>query len=252
MHFGAERGMNSAERCEAVLVIGREQPSSTSSRTTPAGSRSPQMSLSSRCSTSKEEGELRLYRRRRRMRDGSEVWAEVRSHPDPFARALLEQMREAAIAQMADRVRAVWHERLTVIATSVPVDLDVTQLVTQGELMRAAGLAAAGKRGVDAQGWWLQPVEAAQRAREAELASAAEFCNRYPYYRKARCYPDSPPCCPPRRQACCATALWSRLPQAEAFRLAAAVHPGLRAPPPPAACCASACAGTGCSWRGLT
>ena len=26
MHFGAERGMNSAEHCEAVLVIGREQP----------------------------------------------------------------------------------------------------------------------------------------------------------------------------------------------------------------------------------
>ena len=49
--------------------------------------------------------------------------------------------------QMADRVRAVWHERLIVIATDVPVDLDVDLLVTQGELMRAARAAAEGRAG---------------------------------------------------------------------------------------------------------
>ena len=26
LHFGAERGVNAAEHCECVLVIGREQP----------------------------------------------------------------------------------------------------------------------------------------------------------------------------------------------------------------------------------
>ena len=160
MHFGAERGMNSAEHCEGVLVIGREQPQlyqlEDDARGFTIASDEPFVSVLDE----NEEGELRLYRRRRRMRDGSEVWAEVRSHPDPFARALLEQMREAAIAQMADRVRAIWHERVTIIGTSVPVDFDVTHLVTQSELMRAAGLAAAGKRAVGAQGWWLQPVEA--------------------------------------------------------------------------------------------
>ena len=178
-----------------------------------------------------EEGELRLYRRRRRMRDGSEVWAEVRSHPDPFARALLEQMREAAVAQMADRVRAIWNDRLTVIATNVPVDLDVTHLVTQGELMRAAGLAAAGKRRVDERGWWLQPVEAAQRGGRRGIGEHSGICNRYPYYKDRCCSPIPRPC--PRAGNLLHTALWSCLPQAEAFRLAAATHPGLRAPPPP-------------------
>ena len=68
------------------------------------------------------------------------------AHPDPFAQALLEQVREAGVVQMADRVRAVWHERLVVIATDVPVDLDVDLLVTQGELMTAAKAAAEGAR----------------------------------------------------------------------------------------------------------
>ena len=48
-----------------------------------------------------------------------------------FARALLEQAREAGVAQMADRVRAVWHERLSSSSPNLPVDLDVDLLVTR-------------------------------------------------------------------------------------------------------------------------
>ena len=234
MHFGAERGMNSAEHCEAVLVIGREQPQLAALEDLARGftiaSDEPFVSVLD----ANEEGELRLYRRRRRMRDSSEAWAEVRSHPDPFARALLEQIREAAIAQMADRVRAIWNDRLTVIATSVPVDLDVTLVTTQGELMRAASLAAAGKRGVDERGWWLQPVEAAQRGGEAGNWRVTAETVIDTLIQKALLLTSFPALLPtaggnvPLR-----TALWSCLPQAEAFRLAAATHPGLRAPPPP-------------------
>ena len=76
----------------------------------------------------------------------------MRSHPHPLARALLEQVREAGVAQMADRVRAVWHERVIVLATDVPVDLDVDLLLTEGELKRAARLAAEARRALAARG----------------------------------------------------------------------------------------------------
>ena len=114
MHFGAERGMNSAEELAGVLVIGREQPRLPAledlARGFAVASPEPFVSVLD----GDEEGRLPAHRRRRRMRDGSEVWAEVSAHPDPFAQALLEQAREAGIVQMADRVRAVWHERLVV------------------------------------------------------------------------------------------------------------------------------------------
>src|SRR3954454_17193544 len=57
---------------------------------------------------------------------------------------------------MADRVRAVWHERLIVLATDLPVDLDVDLLVTEGELARAVREAAAARRALAARGWWLR------------------------------------------------------------------------------------------------
>jgi hypothetical protein len=57
---------------------------------------------------------------------------------------------------MADRVRAVWHERLIVLATDLPVDLDVDLLVTWGELSRVAREAAAARRALAARGWWLR------------------------------------------------------------------------------------------------
>jgi hypothetical protein len=138
MHFGAERGMNSAEELEGVLVIGREQPKlpvlEDLARGFAVDSPEPFVSVLDE----DEEGRLPRYRRHRRMRDGSEAWAEVSAHPDPFAQALLEQVREAGIVQMADRVRPVWHDRLVVIATDVPVDLEVDLLVTQDQLMTGA------------------------------------------------------------------------------------------------------------------
>ena len=47
---------------------------------------------------------------------------------------------------MYDRVRSVWHERLGIVLTNVPVNIEVDLLVTQGELMRAVREAAVAKR----------------------------------------------------------------------------------------------------------
>src|SRR5690348_3317004 len=96
------------------------------------------------------------------MRDGREVWAEVLSHPNPVARELLRQTREAGVAQMADRTRSVWSPKLTVLATNLPVDHDVDLLVTEGELMRGARLAVVAKRTLEARGWWLLAAPAAR------------------------------------------------------------------------------------------
>jgi hypothetical protein len=59
---------------------------------------------------------------------------------------------------MADRVRAIWHERVIIIATNLPVDLDIDLAVTLDDLVRAAEQAAAGRKAVDTRGWWLRVV----------------------------------------------------------------------------------------------
>ena len=46
--------------------------------------------------------------------------------PTCIARLFLEQVREAGVVQMADRIRAVWNPKLIVLATDVPVDLTPT------------------------------------------------------------------------------------------------------------------------------
>src|SRR3954454_10025500 len=164
MHFNAERGLNSAEGAAGVLVVGREQASVQALEDLARGlaltAPEPFVSVLDEL----ENGFLPIFRRRRRMRDGSEAWADVSGDPDPNAQALLEQMREAGVVQMADRVRAVWPDRLIVIATDVPVDLDVDLLVTQGELMAAASAGAVVAREVRERGWSLRAEPAGRPA----------------------------------------------------------------------------------------
>ena len=186
------------------------------------------------------------------MRDGAEVWAEVRSHPDPFARALLEQAREAGVVQMADRVRAVWHERLIVLATDLPVDLDVDLLVTQGELMRAVREAAAAARALRERGAGGCAPSPARNGAEGIRRSTDGTRNRdsirVPSVRSA-----NSACLLPTGGTPIPAALFATLPPAEAFRRAAEAAPRpARRRRRRAASCASACAGTGWSRPGPT
>jgi hypothetical protein len=56
-------------------------------------------------------GEYVLQARGRRMRNGGPNVAEVQVHPDQRCQAMLEQVREAEIAQAIDRVRPIFNRR---------------------------------------------------------------------------------------------------------------------------------------------
>ena len=127
-HFGALRGLNSYEHCETAVVMGREQPSAQAieALTRPF------------CATDPEPfipiGEYVLQSRGRRMRNGGPNVVEVQVHPDPRCQAMLEQVREAEIAQAVDRVRPVFNRRRIIVLTNVALDLTVDHALTWPEL----------------------------------------------------------------------------------------------------------------------
>jgi hypothetical protein len=93
-HFGGLRGLNSFERCETAVILGREQPSAqaieTLTRPFTETDAEPFLPV----------GEYVLQARGRRMRDPTmpnTVYVQV--HPDPRCQAMLEQVREAEIVQ---------------------------------------------------------------------------------------------------------------------------------------------------------
>ncbi len=127
-HFGALRGLNAYEHCETAVVMGREQPSAQAieALTRPF------------CATDPEPfipiGEYVLQSRGRRMRNGGANVAEVQVHPDTRCQAMLEQVREAEIAQAVDRVRPVFNRRRIIVLTNVALDLTVDHALTWPEL----------------------------------------------------------------------------------------------------------------------
>ena len=127
-HFGALRGLNAYERCETAVVMGREQPSAQpiEALTRPF------------CATDAEPfipiGEYVLQSRGRRMRNGGPNVAEVQVHPDSRCQAMLEQVREAEIAQAVDRVRPVFNRRRIIVLTNLALDLTIDHTLTWPEL----------------------------------------------------------------------------------------------------------------------
>jgi hypothetical protein len=127
-HFGALRGLNAYAHCETVVVIGREQPSAQTiealTRPFCASDREPFIPI----------GEYVLQSRGRRMRDGGPNVVEVQVHPDTRCQTLLEQVREAEIAQAVDRVRPVFNRRRIIVLTNIALDLTVDHALTWREL----------------------------------------------------------------------------------------------------------------------
>jgi hypothetical protein len=127
-HFGGLRGLNSFERCETVVVMGREQPSAQAiealTRPFCAGDPAPFIPI----------GEYVPQSRGRRMRNGGANVVEVQVHPDPRCQALLEQVREAETAQAVDRVRPVFNRRRIIVLSNIAVDLTVDHALTWPEL----------------------------------------------------------------------------------------------------------------------
>jgi hypothetical protein len=76
MHYGAERGVNSAEHCKAVVVVGREEPPVRNLEDQARGFAVDREEPFVSVLDANEEGRLLRYWRRRRMTDGSEVLGE--------------------------------------------------------------------------------------------------------------------------------------------------------------------------------
>jgi hypothetical protein len=60
---------------------------------------------------------------------------EVQVHPDTRCQAMLEQVREAEIAQAVDRVRPVFNRRRIIVLTNIALDLTVDYALTWPELL---------------------------------------------------------------------------------------------------------------------
>jgi hypothetical protein len=128
-HFGGLRGLNSFERCETAVILGREQPSAqaieTLTRPFTETDAEPFLPV----------GEYVLQARGRRMRDPTmpnTVYVQV--HPDPRCQAMLEQVREAEIVQGVDRVRPVFNRRRIFVLTSLALDITIDQAPPWPEL----------------------------------------------------------------------------------------------------------------------
>jgi hypothetical protein len=141
-HFGALRGLNSYEHCETVVVMGREQPSAQAiealARPFCATDAEPFMPV----------GEYALQVRGRRMRHGGPNVVEVQVHSDTRCQAMLEQVREAEIAQAIDRVRPVFNRRRIIVLTNVALDLTIDHALTWPELRPGKFAVAFARHGV--------------------------------------------------------------------------------------------------------
>lgn len=126
-HFCALRGRNTWERYQAAVIIGRAEPS--------AGTVEPD----ARAFTATQEATFQSIRqadgnfpryprepRTIRTRQGPPVAIDVNVHPDPWANAVLEQMRDAEVIQAVDRLRLAFEDQGKRVFLLSPVVLDLT------------------------------------------------------------------------------------------------------------------------------
>ena len=140
---------------------------------------------------------------------------------------------------MFDRVRPVWHERLGLVLTNVPVDIEVDAVLPWRELRRVVALALAAKRALAAR-----VVAAGGARRQGQRGTSATYSGFPNIYTIRLSAPGSGSHRPASRAGDQRLGHprppFTTLPPAEAFRRAAEVHPRLRPRAPRAGCCASA------------
>ena len=135
-HFGNLRGSNEFEGHDAVIILGRDEPTFREEERAMAiwyDTKEPIGCIP------EAAGRVNYRKRARRylMRDGSTKAAVVTTHPDPRVQAVVEQGREAEMLQAIDRLRLIHNKkRKTVyILCSIPLGLPVDELVTWRELI---------------------------------------------------------------------------------------------------------------------
>ena len=128
--FGAIRGLDEWKEFETVIVAGREQPppAQIENMARCIFGADPEPLLLTGCYVQQSRGYL--------MKDGSRTAITVWVHPDLRVQAVLEQVREHEIEQMACRLRVVHRDRPAevLLLTNLPTALPVDRLVTWNEL----------------------------------------------------------------------------------------------------------------------
>jgi hypothetical protein len=148
MHYGAERGSDAAKGCRVGVVVGREQPDVRAIEDMARGFAVERAEPFVPAGIGRGgRRDLAPAVRGRLVRNASTVMAETTTHPDLLGRAVLEQVREASVVQAAGRLRMAREPgKLLILATSLPVGVEVDRLVDRHEL-ESAVWAAAGMAG---------------------------------------------------------------------------------------------------------
>jgi hypothetical protein len=156
-HFGALRGLNEMEQVAHLIVVSRPEPQAAEIEriARPTFDQHPSKSLAGEFYPKRVVG--------LRMMDGGTEIVEEACHPDPVCHAVLEQVRDAEVAQAVHRARLVRRASdrpLRVdIVTSTAVDITIDEVmaldawleVSVDELLVARGMVPedwAGKHGV--------------------------------------------------------------------------------------------------------
>ncbi len=118
MWFGNLRGQNVAQKCNAVVVVGREMPPDAEEYARALYATDDEPILAS---------EPVKQCRRYRVRGGSVQVTEVAVYPDVRVQRVLEQLRERESEQMIDRIRLIHNDvaKQVFVLCSVPLDLTV-------------------------------------------------------------------------------------------------------------------------------
>lgn len=143
-HYGRLRGVNSYETCVAAWIVGAEAVSveAVENATRPFTATDDESFLS--VADFEPLPECPAYQRYwpcwqtrgRRMRDGSVSYVEVPVHPDLRCQEMLEQIREAAVIQAADRVRAIFNRREIVLMNTLVLDVTYDRVLRHAELIQ--------------------------------------------------------------------------------------------------------------------
>ncbi|WP_156477582.1 hypothetical protein [Falsihalocynthiibacter arcticus] len=117
-HFGALRGLNRWEDYDSVIIIGREQPPLSAVELI---ARAYALKTNASFMSAPAIWEWRGIR----IEDGA-VPVRVLSHPDPWVKRILYQIREAEAEQAIDRIRLIHNTELKQVFLLSEMALDIT------------------------------------------------------------------------------------------------------------------------------
>jgi hypothetical protein len=146
VHFNSIRGLNTFSDYENVIIIGREQPSSTGAEASARGifwdDEEPIQRLGNKSGSRPFSNDTR---RGYRLASGEYDSTTVQLHPDHRVQAMVEQIRESESTQAIDRLRLLrphpeGKQRRVFILSSVPLDITVDHLLSWDALQRSLAL----------------------------------------------------------------------------------------------------------------